>query len=196
MHRHKNSDMKQQNEWVDIAEAALLTGKSDSTLRRAIPELEREGYAKRVPIGSKGGAKVLFSRAYLLRRYGSKEPERLREAQNKAQDGTTVAGMVEILEKQLEAKDRQITALQRDGEAKSRQLEEAQRQAVEIIENLRQAQALNAALQTKILSIGERSEASPMPTHSGQWYYVAVSVLASLVVGLVVWLVLAWVGTA
>lgn len=185
--------MKQQNDWVDIAEAALLTGKSDSTLRRAIPELEREGYAKRVPIGSKGGAKVLFSRAYLVRRYGSKEPERLREAQNKVQDGTSVAEMVEILEKQLEAKDRQITALQRDGEAKSRQIEEAQAQAAQIVENLRQAQALNAALQTKILSIGERSEASPGVEHS-QWYYVVVSVLASLVLGLVVWLVLVWVG--
>lgn len=70
--------MKQQIEWLDIAEAALLTGKSDSTLRRAIPEFERDGNAKRVPIGNKGGQKVLFSRAYLLRRFGSKEPERLR----------------------------------------------------------------------------------------------------------------------
>jgi len=186
--------MKQHLDWIDITEAALLTGKSDSTLRRAIPALEREGYAKRVPITSKGGAKVLFNRSYLVQRFGSKEPEMLRKAEKHGLERTTVAEVVEMLEKQLEAKDRQITALQRDGEAKSRQLEEAQRQAVEIIENLRQAQALNAALQTKILSIGERSEASPMPLQSGQWYFVAVAVVASLVVGLLVWLVLAWVG--
>jgi len=186
--------MKQQIEWLDIAEAALLTGKSDSTLRRAIPEFERDGNAKRVPIGSKGGQKVLFSRAYLLRRFGSKEPERLRDAQNTAQDGTTVAGMVEMLEKQLEAKDRQIAALQRDGEAKSRQIEEAQAQAAQIVENLRQATLLNAVLQTKVLSIGERSEASQSEGGHSQWYFVAVAVLASLVLGLVVWLVLAWVG--
>lgn len=181
--------MKQQLEWVDISEAALLTGKSDSTLRRSIPQLEREGYAKRVPIGTKGGAKVLFSRAYLFKRFGSKEGQ----AAEQAQGGASVADMVNILEKQLEAKDRQILALQRDGEAKSRQIEEAQAQAAQIVENLRQAQALNAALQTKILSIGERSEASPGVEHS-QWYFVAVAVLASLVLGLVVWLVLAWVG--
>ena len=180
-------------EWLDISEAALLTGKSDSTLRRAIPDLERNGYVKRVPIGSKGGLKVLFSRAYLLQRFGSTEKNSTNKADNQAQGATSVADMVDMLQKQLEAKDRQITALQRDGEAKSRQLEEAQRQAVEIIENLRQAQALNAALQTKILTIGERTAVS-LPGQSGQWYYVAVSVLASLVVGLVVWLVLAWVG--
>lgn len=181
-------------EWLDISEAALLTGKSDSTLRRAIPDLERNGYVKRVPIGSKGGLKVLFSRAYLLQRFGSTEKHSTNKADNQAQGGTSVADMVDMLQKQLEAKDRQITALQRDGEAKSRQLEEAQRQAVEIIENLRQAQALNAALQTKILTIGERSEASQSAGGHSQWYFVTVAVLASLVCGLLVWLVLAWVG--
>lgn len=185
--------MKQRLEWVDISEAALLTGKSDSTLRRAIPKLERDGFAKRVPIGSKGGAKVFFSRAYLLQRFGSKEPERA-QADKQAQGGTSVTDMVEMLEKQLEAKDRQISALQRDGEAKSRQIEEAQAQAAQIVENLRQAQALNAALQTKILTIGERSEVSPNGLEHSQWYFVAVAVLASLVLGLLVWLVLAWVG--
>lgn len=186
--------MKQRLEWMDISEAALLTGKSDSTLRRAIPELERDGFAKRVPIGSKGGAKVLFSRAYLLQRFGSKEPDRA-QADKQAQGGTSVADMVEMLEKQLEAKDRQISALQRDGEAKSRQIEEAQAQAAQIVENLRQAQALNAALQTKILTIGERSEVSPNGLEHSQWYFVAVAVLSSLVLGLLVWLVLEWVGS-
>lgn len=182
-----------QPEWLDISEAALLTGKSDSTLRRAISDMEREGHAKRVPIGGKGGAKVLFSRSHLLQRFGSKEPERA-QADKQAQGGTSVAGMVEMLEKQLEAKDRQITALQRDGEAKSRQIEEAQAQAAQIVENLRQAQALNAALQTKILTIGERSGASPNGLEHSQWYFVAVAVLVSLALGLLVWLALAWVG--
>ena len=182
--------MKQQLEWVDIAEATLLTGKSDSTLRRVLPELEREGYAKRVPISGKGGAKVLFNRSYLLRRFGSSQPERVKDAPKLAQEGTTVAEVVDMIQKQLEAKDRQIMALQRDSEAKSRQLEEAQAQAAQLVENLRQAQALNAALQTKILTIGEGTGARPLASNTGQWYWVGVAVLLSLIGGLALWLLL------
>ena len=81
-------------------------------------------------------------------------------------------------------------ALQRDGEAKSRQLEEAQAQSAQLVENLRQAQALNAALQTKILTIGEGSGARPLASNTGQWYWVVVAVLLSLIGGLALWLLL------
>lgn len=178
-----------QNEWVGVAEAANVAGRSVSTIRRIIAEIKGTEHLKRVP--GKGGERVLFSRAYLLERFNvSVEPQQ--EAKNGTQEAEGVAGVVVMLERQLDAQNRLIAAMQRDGEAKSRQLEEAQQHAAQLLENLRQATTLNAALQTKILTIGERVEPLQQPIQGGQWYWVWVAVFVSLVAVLVVWLFLQW----
>lgn len=169
-------------DWIDVDEAAQLSGKSLSTIRRLIPEMEQNGHLRREP----GTGKVYISRSHLVTRFRIRN-----DAKIGTQEGGTVAGIVDILQRQLDAQNAQILALQRDGEAKSRQLEEAQQHAAQLLENLRQATTLNAALQTKILTIGAGTEAKEPTTSS---YWIAVAVLLSLVCSLVVWLFIQWVG--
>jgi len=173
-------------DWVGVDEAAALAGKSLSTIRRLIPEMEAAGQVHRE---GKAG-KVLISRGYITERFS---------VPGQVQGEAEGVGVVAILEKQLEAQNRQIAALQREGEAKSRQLEEAQAQAAQMLENLRQAQALNAALQTKILTIGEGKERGNVERSGGgvieqPAYFVGVAVLLTLICGVLIWLFLHWVG--
>ncbi|MCY7330229.1 MAG: helix-turn-helix domain-containing protein [Saprospiraceae bacterium] len=173
-----------QTDWVGVNEAAALVGKSLSTIRRLIPALETAGHIHRDGITGK----VLFSRSHLVERFGLPE---------QAITPPDTVGLIEVLQRQLEAKDRQIMALQRDSETKSRQIEEAQAQAAQIIQNLLQAQILNAALQTKIFTIGKGQAASalgePSDFFSSRWYYVAIYALATLVVALFLWVFLRWI---
>ena len=181
--------------WLTVNDSAALVGRSVSTIRRLLPEVEKEepGAIKREPIEGKGGEKVLLSRSWLLSRFDVTEPPGNQEPQESPV-------LLEILERQLEAKDRQINALQREAEAKSRQIEEAQRAAGELVEKLGQFADLNASLQQKMLLLSERAGEAPPPSSAGPesgragisepWYFVAVAVLLSVGVGLFLWLVL------
>lgn len=190
--------------WLDVNEAAALVGKSVSTIRRLLPDIEENqpDAIRREPLEGKGGEKVFLFRAYLLERFGGKEPEGLgRPAQTGEEpEPGGLAALVEILERQLEAKDRQLAALQRDAENRSRQIDEAQRSASDLAESLRQFAALNAALQNKVMALTERAgehtkqPGEPESGLNGPGYWVAVSVAASLALGVLIWLLLQWLG--
>jgi len=187
--------------WVDVNEAAALVGKSISTIRRLLPDIEENtpDAIRREPIEGKGGEKVLLFRAYLIERFGGKEPEGLGRSTQTSEEPEPggFAALVEILERQLEAKDRQLAALQRDAENRSRQIDVAQRSASDLAESLRQFAALNAALQSKVMALTERAgEPTKQPESglNGPGYWVAVSVASSLALGLLIWLFLQWVG--
>lgn len=187
-------------EWIGVNEASLLVGKSLSTIRRLLPEIEATAPAsiRREPIEGKGGERVLLSRSYLVQRFGVNEPEPPAD-EERLPEGIGPAALVEILERQITAKDRQIESLQRDAEAKSRQIDEAQQNAADLAESLRQFAALNAALQNKLLALTEKAggqapAASPQESResvlSSPLYFVAVAVAVSLIVGLLLYLVL------
>lgn len=185
------------SEWLNINEAALLAGKSISTLRRLLPDIEASGpeHIRREPIEGKGGERILLSRAYILERFNVKEEEPAKE-EERPLEGMALPQIVETLERELAAKNRQIEALLRDGESKSRQLEEAQIQAGELTERLTQFAAINAGLQNKLLALSERAGESattpgapPLESKAGpDWYGIAVAVSLSLIGGLLLWL--------
>ena len=185
-------------DWLSVNEAAVYFGKSLSFVRRAIPEIEERApeNIRREPIPHKGGNKILLNRAYLVQLFGAKEPEPEPpgDEEESLPQGAAVAGLVEIFERQLNAKDRQIENLQRDAEAKTRQIEE-------VTDSLQKFAAINAGLQNKLLAltekVGERPEpplSSPQERResvlSSPVYFIAVAVAASLIVGLLLYLVL------
>ena len=186
-------------DWVNINEASLLSGKSISTLRRLLPDIEASGpeHIRREPIEGKGGERILLSRAYILERFNVKEPEPVKE-EERALEGMSPAQIVETLERELAVKNRQIEALLRDGESKNRQLEEAQLQAGELSERLTQFAAIKAGLQNKLLALTERAgESSPHPGApplegkvAPAWHSIGIAVLLSLIGGLILWLFL------
>ena len=187
--------------WVDVHEAALLVGKSVSTIRRQIPEIEAAAPAsiRREPLEGKGGEKVLFERAYLLERYGVRAPEPQEPPGDEAaiEAGGEVRALVELLEHQIAVKDRQIERLQNDSETKSRLLDEAQRAAADLSERLGQTVAINAVLQQRILSLTDRAGGVAPPAAgkgesvlSSPAYFVALSVALALIIGLLLYLLL------
>lgn len=191
--------MNKQNDWLDVTAAAEFIGKSVSTLRRWLRDTEGKEYAagniRREPFKDKGGEKILISRAFLVEQFAPQG-----SGHEPPAGGEQSAPLVEILERQLNAKDNQINALQRDGENKSRQIEQAQQQAAELSERVREMAALNAALQTKILMIAERAGETPAPdagpakrretVFNSPAYFIAVAVVLSLCIGLALYLIL------
>jgi len=182
--------------WIGVNEAAALVGKSVSTVRRLIPEIEAAApeSIRREPVEGKGGEKVLFSREYLLERFRVSEPERPEPGANeRREEGKGFPEVVEILERQLVAKDRQIESLQRDAEAKTRQIEE-------VTDSLQKFAAINAGLQNKLLQLTERAGERPAPEPgasesgagrlSSPGYFVAVAVGVSLIAMLLLYLLL------
>lgn len=187
-------------DWLNINEASLLSGKSISTLRRLLPDIEKSGpeHIRREPLEGKGGERILLSRAYILERFNVKEPEPIKE-EERALEGMGAGQFIELLERDLNAKNRQIEALLRDGESKNRQLEEAQLQAGELSERLTQFAAINAGLQNKLLALTERAgESAPHPgappiqesAGGVAWYSILIAVILSLCGGLLLWLFL------
>lgn len=181
--------------WLDVNAAAVFTGKSVSTLRRWIASVEGKdgagGNIRRQPFQDKGGEKILIARAFLAEQFGIGAP-----AAPPASE--TAAGVLEILERQIAAKDNQISAMLRDAETRNRVLEQEQHTAAELAERLRELAALNAALQTKILLLSERAgseQAAPGPAPVRSEYspafLVAVAVIVSLCAGLLLYLVIA-----
>ncbi len=195
--------MEKQNEWLDVQAAADFVGKSVSTLRRWLRDTEGKDYAagniRREPFKDKGGEKILIARAFLVEQFGKVSAPDMPAAGGPAA-GEQSAALVEILERQLNAKDGQINAFQRESEAKNRQIEQAQQTASDLAERVREITALNAALQTKILMITEKAgeQVAPVviPTNgrenvfSSPVYFVAVAVALSLCIGLILWLIL------
>ena len=187
-------------DWIDVNEAAVFVGKSASTIRRLLPDIEAAApeHIRREPMEGRGGERVLLSRAYLLERFNIKEPESAAPGEEEDSEPVGVAGVVAILEREIAAKNRQIEALQRDGESKSRYLEEAQIQAGELTERLTQFAAINAGLQNKLLALTERAgESAPHPGApplesrvAPAWYSIGIAVLLSLIGGLLLYLVL------
>ncbi len=197
-------------EWMSVNEASVYFGKSLSFIRRSIPEIEERApeQIRREPIPHKGGNKILLNRAYLVQLFGAKEPEPPPPGDEVAAPiaanlpaGVDFPSLVGILERQINAKDRQIENLQRDAESKSRQIEQEQQTVAELSERLRDTALLNARLQNKLLSltekVGERPEpplSSPQERResvlSSPVYFIAVAVAASLIVGLLLYLVL------
>ena len=187
-------------DWIDVNEAAVFVGKSASTIRRLLPDIEAAApeHIRREPMEGRGGERVLLRRAYLLERFKVKAPEAAPIEEEEDSEPVGVAGVVAILEREIGAKNRQIEALQRDGESKSRQLEEAQLQAGELTERLTQFAAINAGLQNKLLALTERAgEGSEPAARSGgesvmnsPWYFVLVAIVGALVVVLLLYLVL------
>lgn len=200
-------------DWLSVNEAAVYFGKSLSFIRRAIPELEERApeQIRREPIPHKGGNKILLNRAYLVQLFGAKEPEPEPPGDEERAGANLPAGvdfpsLVGILERQINAKDRQIENLQRDAESKSRQIEQEQQTVAELSERLRDTALLNAGLQNKLLALTEKvaERPEPLPTApagvapqerresvlSSPVYFIAVAVAASLIVGLLLYLVL------
>lgn len=177
--------------WLDVTAAAALVGRSVSTIRRILPDIP-ETAIKREPLAGQGGYKVLVDRKWLLDHFGQKE------VYHAIQE---TPGTLSAIEKQLEQKDKQIEHLQRDGEAKTRQLETAHQQITELTSNVQQLVAFNAGLQNKMLQlaerVGDRAE-RPAATTDGATqrpaYWVAVAVLLSLIAGLLVYLLVQWLG--
>lgn len=194
--------MDKQNEWLDVQAAADFVGKSVSTLRRWLRDTEGRDYAagniRREPFKDKGGEKILIARAFLVEQFGINEPGQTAAGGPAASE--QAAALVEILERQLNAKDGQIQAFQRESEAKNRQIEQAQQTAADLAERVREMAALNAALQTKILLLtektGEQAAPAASPANgresvfSSPAYFVAVAVILSLCFGLALWLFL------
>lgn len=191
--------------WLDLNEAAALSGKSLSTLRRLVSGMAQEEAAehlRREPLKDKGGEKILISAAYLRARYNLPESQQEPQQEEGGEDppsGVTSADLVQILERQLDQKDKQIAALQREAEAKSRQLELEQQTASDLSESLRQFAALNAVLQNKILALTERAGETAAPADpvdgrragmASPFYFVAVAVALSLIAGLLLYLIL------
>lgn len=187
-------------EWIDVNEAAVFVGKSASTIRRLLPDIEAAApeHIRREPMEGRGGERVLLRRAYLLERFNVKEPDEAAPIDEEDSELGGVAGVVALLERELAAKNRQIETMQRDGESKNRQLEEAQIQAGELTERLTQFAAINAGLQNKLLALTERAGESSEPAGrpggesvmSSPWYFVLVAIVGALVVGLLLYLVL------
>lgn len=170
-------------EWVDINAAAVLVGKSVSTIRRIIRDGIEPEHISRQPMQNKGGEKILLRRAYLVQRFGVASPERATEPETDADAGA----LVDMLNRQLEVKDRQIGALQREVEAKSRQIEQAQQAVGELSESLKQFAALTISLQKRLT---ERTEPAPASEPAPVGYMVALSVVLSLIGVLFVYLVI------
>lgn len=201
---------KQQNEppaWLDVNEAAALSGKSVSTIRRLVssmPEPEAAENIRREPLKDKGGDKILISRAYLVERFELPQSEQEAGPEPPQEEPRAAGGLsdlIEILERQIDAKDKQIAALQREGESKSRQLEQEQQTLADMAESLRQAVAVNTALNSKLLALTEKAgehpgsaRTDPQPGResvvNSPWYFVALAVLFSLIAGLVLYLVI------
>jgi len=178
-----------QNDWLTISDAAIFVGRSISTLRRILNDVPA-AHIRREPIPGKGGERIFLERAYLLERYPT-------HTQNEPHaTTTTTAGNLEILERQLIAKDAQISHLQRDGENKTRQLEMAQQHIADLTNNVQQLAAVNAGLQNRMLLLVERVEdhRAPGAAPPTPWYMVSLAVVFSLIAGLLLYLLIQWVG--
>lgn len=196
--------MDNANKWLDVNAAAALVGRSVSTIRRMLPEIEQDApqAIRREPLEGKGGAKVLLSKDWLLAHFGA-PPDQEGPPDQSPQYGAGRADVVAILEKQLDAKDKQIGALHREIEAKSRQIEDAQRVVSDLSEKLGQFAALNASLAQKLVTAATTTDTqpdAPKTPHNqqsaphGDRYPLALAVVLSLVLSLLIWFVLQWMG--
>lgn len=178
--------------WITIEEAAKLTGKSTSTIRRAITDKKAVPFVKRVPIDGAGGQKIVINRGYIESRYQVKE---LPSTENEA---TSTPGETVQLERLINNLEKQVFSLSREVETKNRIIDDYSRLASDLTNNVREQVVINATLQNKILTLSEgKKEVQPSPgakaeaeAVTGGWYWVVVSVCISMIVLLLLYLLL------
>lgn len=184
-------------DWLDINAAATFARRSTSTIRRWIDRLsEQEAgeHVRREKMPGQGGEKILIARAFLAERFGVAGDDQHGGAAA-GSGGQDPPGLVGILEKQIEAKDRQISNLQR-------QVDQAQTLAADLSERLREQSYLAGQLQGRLLSLTDRAggdgsqgpadgEGSAPGARWSHWYTVAIAVLFAVAAFLLLHLVLA-----
>jgi transcriptional antiterminator len=166
------------NQWVTITEAANISGKSTTTIRRAVASLtktEKTQYIKRVQIVGAGGEKILISRAFIVSRWTITEPHALsieQESTNERKSDQLVLSL-----------EKQVFILNREIESKTRIIEDYSRLASDLTNNIREQTILNATLQNKILSLGAGSKEPPPQANGLYWLviFVAIALLFALV---------------
>lgn len=166
------------NQWVTITEAANISGKSTTTIRRAVASLtktEKTQYIKRVQIVGAGGEKILISRAFIVSRWTITEPHALsieQESTNERKSDQLVLSL-----------EKQVFLLNREIESKTRIIEDYSRLASDLTNNIREQTILNATLQNKILSLGAGSKEPPPQANGLYWLviFVAIALLFALV---------------
>jgi hypothetical protein len=166
------------NQWVTITEAANISGKSTTTIRRAVASLtktEKTQYIKRVQIVGAGGEKILINRAFIVSRWTITEPHALsieQESTNERKSDQLVLSL-----------EKQVFILNREIESKTRIIEDYSRLASDLTNNIREQTILNATLQNKILSLGAGSKEPPPQANGLYWLviFVAIALLFALV---------------
>jgi transcriptional antiterminator len=166
------------NQWVTITEAANISGKSTTTIRRAVASLtktEKTQYIKRVQIVGAGGEKILISRAFIVSRWTITEPHALsieQESTNERKSDQLVLSL-----------EKQVFILNREIESKTLIIEDYSRLASDLTNNIREQTILNATLQNKILSLGAGSKEPPPQANGLYWLviFVAIALLFALV---------------
>ena len=155
--------------WLSIEQAANLSGKSTTTIRRAVAalsEAETAQHIKRVQVPGAGGNKILISRELIVERWQITE-----------QYNDTGALPEWPLERLVSVLEKQIFSLNRELEAKNRTIDDYSRLAADLTNNVREQTIMNATLQSKILSLGAGSQGA---TQGGMWYWVAVVLLGAV----------------
>ena len=100
---------KQNKEWLSIAESVVFTGRSDSTIRRAIKGMTKSLSKQFV---KKEGNKVFIAKAFLKQKFSIEEKKQpTTEGQKKNVVGDS-NGLVDHLREQVAIKDKQIDRLQ------------------------------------------------------------------------------------
>jgi hypothetical protein len=181
------------NIWLSIEQAANLSGKSTTTIRRAVASLteaEKAQHIKRVQVRGAGGEKILIDRELITSRWQIHK----QDAPSIEQDNDTGVLPEWPLERLVSSLEKQVFSLNREVETKNRINEDYSRLASDLTNNVREQTIMNATLQSKILSLGAGSaggQAQPQAAqHSGGWYWVVVSVTIALIGALLLYLLL------
>jgi len=173
------------NQWVTITEAANISGKSTTTIRRAVASLtktEKTQYIKRVQIVGAGGEKILISRAFIVSRWTITEPHTLSIEQESTNERKTDQLVLSL--------EKQVFLLNREIESKTRIIEDYSRLASDLTNNVREQTILNATLQNKILSLGAGSK-EPLPqANISDFHLVVISLIIAFIVAVLLYVVL------
>ena len=121
--------------WLSIEQAANLSGKSTTTIRRAVAalsEAETAQHIKRVQVPGAGGNKILISRELIVERWQITE-----------QYNDTGALPEWPLERLVSVLEKQIFSLNREVDAKNRIIDDYSRLAADLTNNVREQTIIN-----------------------------------------------------
>lgn len=162
--------------WLSIEQAANLSGKSTTTIRRAVAalsEAETAQHIKRVQVPGAGGNKILISRELITSRWQIHEPSTEQDNDTGVREEWPLERLVSVLEKQ-------IFSLNRELEAKNRTIDDYSRLAADLTNNVREQTIINGTLQKKILLSAGSQDGTQGGTQGGVWYWVAVVLLGAV----------------